>query len=223
MAGLPDILLYSHVGQSHAVLHGAATRKNRFLWAVSAEEEFAEEIDALTAIVGKVDVVLAGHSWIAFRRVLGSVDWINPGVIGMPAHDGTQRGWFAMLSPGRPPEFHPVIYNADAAAASMIRARLLQGCHQSLLSGYWPSEDILPAGLRRGEALLRLASGASELKPRHFADSCVPRLTQALRRVFAALKRRIDGYPALQNIDDATANHPLPLKHTSCREGAAGR
>ena len=39
-------------------------------------------------------------------------------------------------------------YDAQGAADDMAQAGLPQGYRDGLLSGYWPSEDVLPADLR---------------------------------------------------------------------------
>ena len=39
-------------------------------------------------------------------------------------------------------------YNAAAAQVAMQAAGLTQGYDRALLSGYWPSEDVLPQALR---------------------------------------------------------------------------
>merc|ERR1712012_3170 len=49
-----------------------------------------------------IDGVISGHSGIPFVRFVPAGHkrlWLNAGVIGMPANDGTSRGWFAMLKP----------------------------------------------------------------------------------------------------------------------------
>lgn len=67
----------------------------------------------------------------------------------MPEHDGRQETWFAVLRDGVP-EVRALAYDAGAAHAAMQAAGLTQGYDQALLSGYWPSEDVLPQDLRLG-------------------------------------------------------------------------
>ncbi len=154
MAALPDVVTFQHAGKRAAVIHGGVTDVARFLFSVSSEEAFAEEIAALEALVGAVELVFAGHSGIAFERQIGAVTWVNAGAIGMPQHDGQRETRFAILEDGTP-EIRTLTYDAQTAHAEMISAGLTQGYDRALLSGHWPSEDVLPQELRLGV----LASG----------------------------------------------------------------
>jgi len=150
MADLPDVIRFTWQGQRVAVLHGGATNVARFLWPVSPEEAgFAEEIRALESLSGPVDIVLAGHCGIAFAREVDGRRWINAGVIGMPPHDGRAETRFAILS-GSGAVFHRLGYDHQAARAAMVQAGLTQGYQDSLQTGVWPSEDVLPKEMRRG-------------------------------------------------------------------------
>lgn len=140
-------------GRRLAVLHGGATEINRFLFPATPEGVLATEI-AATGCEG----VLAGHCGIPFARRVGEGVWINAGAIGMPAHDGTPRVWFSLLTPrgeGLEVSFHALHYDHAGAAAAMRRARLAEGYAAALETGLWPSEDVLPQAdrARRGVAL----------------------------------------------------------------------
>ena len=150
MGALPDVVRFVHGGRRVAVIHGGMTDIARFVWSVSDAAVFVEEVSAVQALTGPVDTVVAGHSGIAFAREVAGVGWINAGVIGMPAHDGGQDTSFAILSE-RGVEFLPLRYDAAAAFADMQEAGLRQGYDRALLSGRWPSEDLLPDQLRLGD------------------------------------------------------------------------
>lgn len=154
MGGLPDIITFWHHGRRCAVIHGGVTQISRFIWEVSSEEVFAEEIEYLQEVVGPFDMIVAGHSGVPFQRRIGGVDWLNAGVIGMPPNDGTPQVRFALLAEGRA-EIHRLSYDYEAAVAAMCAKGLTQGYHTALQTGYWPSEDVLPPALRRSA----LASG----------------------------------------------------------------
>lgn len=151
MAGLPDMVTFRQGGRRFAVIHGGATDVSRFLWPVSPEAEFAEEVEFVQSVAGGVEGIVAGHCGLAFRRRVAGVDWINAGVIGLPANDGRSQTRFAILKDGRA-EFHALSYDHAAARAAMAAAGLTQGYDTALESGYWPSEDVLPPGLRRRAA-----------------------------------------------------------------------
>lgn len=148
MAGLPDIGTFVQDDRRYAVIHGGVTDIARFLWPSSDTSDFQVEIDALEAIVGPVDGIVAGHSGIPFHRRIGTHHWINAGVIGMPPHDGRPDTRYAVLSEGDV-KFHRLAYDHGAARKRMEDAGLVQGYHQALQDGIWPSEDVLPNELRR--------------------------------------------------------------------------
>lgn len=133
--GLPD-------GRRLAVIHGGASDISRFLFASTDAAILAEEI----AETG-CDGVVAGHCGIPFVRDVGTGLWLNAGAIGMPAHDGTPRVWFSILTPepdGLRVEIRPLAYDQAGAAAAMRSARLPEGYAAGLETGLWPSEDVLP-------------------------------------------------------------------------------
>lgn len=148
MAGLPDVITFQHQGLRFVVIHGGVRDISRFLWPASPVEEFVDEIRALEDVIGRVDVVLAGHSGLAFARDIGRHRWINAGVIGMPPHDGRAQTRYAVIS-GQGVTFHRLSYDAEGAAAAMEAGGLTQGYHTALRSGIWPNEDVLPVEMRR--------------------------------------------------------------------------
>ena len=149
MAEAPDIATFDHCGARYAVIHGGISDIARFVWPVSAMEIFEEEWRLIEAAVGPVDHVVAGHIGFPFVKQLRTGTWINAGVIGMPPHDGERASRYAMLTDGSV-EISALDYDADAAAQDMAAAGLPEGYRDGLLSGYWPSEDVLPPELRRG-------------------------------------------------------------------------
>lgn len=147
MGGLPDMAVFTHEGARHAVIHGGLSDISRFLWPVSPDAELQEEIALIEAATGPVDRVLAGHCGMAFTRQIGAVEWVNAGVIGMPPNQGRVETGYAILDQGV--TLHDLAYDHTAAHGAMVAAGLTQGYHDALLSGYWPSEDVLPSSLRR--------------------------------------------------------------------------
>ncbi|MDN3566093.1 metallophosphoesterase family protein [Paeniroseomonas aquatica] len=157
MAGLPRRIEVMLGGRRLAAVHGGAAVINRFLFASEPEECLAGEIAATGA-----EGVLAGHCGLPFTRQVGGRLWHNAGAIGMPANDGTPRGWFSLLTPGPRGlrvEHRALAYDHAGAAAAMRRAGLAAGYADCLGSGLWPSCDVLPAAelARRGQPI---AAGA---------------------------------------------------------------
>ena len=94
-----------------------------------------------------MDHIIAGHAGVPFVTCTPQGRWINAGVIGMPPHDGQQDTRFAVLQGGEV-RIENLAYDAQGAADDMAQAGLPQGYRDGLLSGYWPSEDVLPEDLR---------------------------------------------------------------------------
>ena len=145
---LPRLGAFVHQDRRYAVIHGGLTAINRFLWPSSDTADFEAEIAAIESEMGPVNGVVAGHSGIPFHRWIGTHHWINAGVIGLPPHDARPATRYAVLENGDV-KFHRLDYDHTAARAAMEAAGLTQGYHETLETGVWPSEDILPQPLRR--------------------------------------------------------------------------
>lgn len=151
MGEMTELAVFKHAGKRYAVIHGGMTDVSRYLWPVSPEDHFREEIDAIQVEIGDIDGVIAGHCGIAFEKRIDDCHWINPGAIGMPPNDGHSDTRYAILSEsGLRIERLP--YAHYSASASMEAAGLTQGYEKALGSGYWPSEEILPRQLRKRSA-----------------------------------------------------------------------
>ena len=148
MAKCPDLLTFTTNGLRAVVLHGGVSDVARFLWPTDPVAAFQSEIDAVARLCGPVDLVFAGHAGLVFERQIGPVRWLNAGVIGMPAHDGTQATRFIHWTAGA----HAVRrleYDHVGAAASAVAGGYPQPYARALSTGLWPSEDVLPEALRR--------------------------------------------------------------------------
>ena len=141
MAGLPKYLTFRYCGLRFRVLHGGGRETNRFVFA-SDRAALADEVEEADA-----DVVIAGHAGLPFVTEFNETAWINPGVIGMPANDGTPDGWFGLIQAERDGisvSLHRLAYDYAAAAGAMRRSGHANGYARTLITGIWPSHDILP-------------------------------------------------------------------------------
>jgi hypothetical protein len=158
MAALPQRIDLVLAGHRIAVVHGAPSRINRFVFASTPDPEIAAEL-TLTGAEG----VIGGHCGVPFTRQIGTLLWHNTGAIGMPANDGTPRGWFSLLTPcgdGIEIRHLPLNYNHRGAAQSMRAAGLPVDYADTMESGIWPSFDVLPA-TEQGQTGRALALGSS--------------------------------------------------------------
>ena len=153
MRGLPRRLVFSLAGRRLAAIHGGVAQINRYVFPATGAADKLAEIEASGA-----EGVIAGHCGLPFTEILAGRLWHNAGVIGLPANDGTPRVWFSTLSPGPEGlviEHHALAYDHGGAAAAM-RARGLPAAYaESLGTGLWPADDVMPEADRRnrGRAL----------------------------------------------------------------------
>lgn len=155
MAGLPNAAQFRWQGLDCRVLHGGVDAVSRFIFASQTAV-----IDAELAKAG-ADLVIGGHAGIPFVSKRKRGTWFNAGVIGMPANDGTPDGWYGLLTPtadGVDVSLHRLAYDTRAAAASMRRWAYADSYAKSLVTGIWPSFDVLPETER--------AATGKRLKPR---------------------------------------------------------
>jgi predicted phosphodiesterase len=147
LAGLPRRIDLRIGMWSFAAIHGAAHSINEFIFAGTPESAKAKSLDLLGC-----DGVIGGHCGLPFTDQVGERLWHNPGVIGMPANDGTPRVWFSLVTPsesGLCIERRALAYDHEAARAAMRRAELPQCYQEALITGLWPSLDVLPQRERR--------------------------------------------------------------------------
>lgn len=151
MDGLPDRIVFEHADRRWAMVHGGASDISAFVWPTAGDAQIAAEIALLVEQVGPVDGVIAGHSGIAMIRQVGGVTWFNPGALGMPGHDGSAEVRYGMLDADGP-RIARLAYDPTPEVAAMQADGLTQGYERALASGWWPSEDTLPEGIRRARA-----------------------------------------------------------------------
>jgi predicted phosphodiesterase len=172
MAGLPRTLWFRFHGLRFRVIHGGVNQINRFLFA-SEKTALAEELAKASA-----DVVIAGHAGVPFIERFGGGVWFNPGVIGMPANDGTPETWYGLMraEPGVVRlSLRRLAYDHLSAAAAMRRSGHGNGYARCLVTGHWPSLDILPPAeraatgvrLRRKTLSIAAAGVSTELRGKY--------------------------------------------------------
>lgn len=156
LAGLPRHLDALVGGRRLRVVHGGVGAINQFVFATTPLAEKRRQL-ALVAADG-CDGIVGGHSGMPFTQVIDGRLWHNAGVVGMPANDGTARGWYSVLTPARGAleiSHHAFAYDHEAAMAAMARGGYPAEYRAALASGIWPSGDVLPAHERtvQGAAL----------------------------------------------------------------------
>jgi hypothetical protein len=94
------------------------------------------------------DIIIGGHCGLPFADSRGDKLWINAGVIGMPANDGSEEVWFLTLDKGEQDEvnykFHRLSYDNKRASELMKKNGLPQSYADTLITGIWDNCEILP-------------------------------------------------------------------------------
>lgn len=155
MRELPQTLTFELAKRRLAVVHGGVSQINRFLFASTSAEDKLTELNLFDV---PVDGLIAGHCGIPFGQIVAGKAWLNAGVIGMPANDGTREGWYLLIEPVEgqlKAHWHRLNYPADLTRQTMLNAGLTSGYADTIINGLWPSEDVLPAAEKRnrGKAL----------------------------------------------------------------------
>lgn len=142
LQSLPHFLEFSYSEKNFFVLHGSYDNTSEFIFKSSPWEIKKRIFQAV-----KADVILSGHCGLPFYQQKDQKLWLNAGVIGMPANDGTPRVWFAILNDeGRDFSFEilPLNYDYHKAAKFIEDKPLPQTYKDTLKSGIWDNCEILP-------------------------------------------------------------------------------
>lgn len=150
-ANLPTSIIFTVANKKAQVVHGSATAINQFIFPSTSTDEFNKQFAESGA-----DIIIAGHSGLPFTKKIDDKVWLNAGAIGMPPNDGTQQTWYSMLYPEDNTikiDLLPLDYDHVSAKNKMIAAELNTPYAHALLSGLWPSMDVLPEEERQQQGL----------------------------------------------------------------------
>lgn len=142
LQSLPHYIDFTFADRTCRVLHGSMEGIADFVFSSSDWHKKANSFEKCGA-----DVILAGHCGIPFADGQGDRLWLNAGVIGMPANDGSQQVWYMLLeetADGLTYAFCRLDYDCATANALMLSAGLPQSYAATLLSGIWDNCEILP-------------------------------------------------------------------------------
>jgi predicted phosphodiesterase len=154
MKSLPRLIEFQFQSSRFSLVHGSVTSINQFIFPSTEVKIKLAQINQ-----GDTDVVIGGHSGIPFGQSFvddasKSKVWLNSGVIGMPANDGTADGWYMLIEAansrgnstghsGYRVSWHRLTYDAITSQETTQKAGMVEYAN-SLTTGLWPSMDILP-------------------------------------------------------------------------------
>lgn len=145
MRDLPRTIDFRLAGLRCKVVHGSVDSINEFVF--ESDDKSAKLVQIHAA---DTDVIVGGHAGIPFGQTIEDRHWLNAGVIGMPANDGTPDGWFMLLeatNDGLQVSWHRLDYDHETASRGTIAAGMPE-YGRALADGLWPSQDILPPAER---------------------------------------------------------------------------
>jgi predicted phosphodiesterase len=155
MRALPQHIRFCYGAHTVQVVHGSYHGVSDYVFASTPWALKAGQLADAQA-----DVILAGHCGLPFGNARDGLHWLNAGVIGMPANDGTPRVWYMVLDTqpnGRLTyQHHALDYDYTQAAHLMREHHLPEAYALTLSSGIWDNCDILPAAetAQQGQPLL---------------------------------------------------------------------
>lgn len=147
MESLPNHILFDYVSKKVGVLHGAVENVSEFIFESTSKDIKLKNFKSLDA-----EVILAGHCGLPFSQVIEEKLWLNPGVIGMPANDGTPRVWYILLEEGdgQLKYTHQYLeYDFQKSYELMKSNHLPMEYADTLVSGLWDNMEILPKAERQ--------------------------------------------------------------------------
>ena len=141
---LPENIQFDFGHHRISIVHGSWFQTSEFIFQSTPWETKADNFKA-----SKSDVIIAGHCGLPFADVHDNLYWLNAGVIGMPANDGTSRVWFMTLELDSTGQlmymFHTLEYDYETSANLMLQNGLPASYAKTLSTGIWDNCEILPA------------------------------------------------------------------------------
>lgn len=142
MEKLPHHLRFQYGGKRAYVFHGAYTNPSEFVFRSTPWDQKLPNFEQAQA-----DLLLAGHCGLPFHHEQDQHLWLNAGVIGMPANDGTSRVWYMVLDVEQGSlvyRHQPFQYAHEQAALLMEQHKLPREYSETLKTGFWDNCEILP-------------------------------------------------------------------------------
>ena len=148
---IPENISFDFGGKKITVVHGNYGNVSEFIFKSNANRS-KENSFQLT----QSDVIIAGHCGLPFHQTIKRKLWLNPGVIGMPANDGTTRVWYMLLEieKGELKYTHRSFdYDYKKAQQLMFKNHLPEEYADTLSSGIWDNMEILPELEKMGQGI----------------------------------------------------------------------
>lgn len=151
IATIPEYISFEYGGKKITVVHGNYGNTSEFIFKSNASDSKEKCFEHTES-----DVIIAGHCGLPFHQTIKEKLWLNPGVIGMPANDGTTRVWYMLLEilDGELKYTHRSFeYDYTTAQQLMFKNHLPEEYADTLSSGIWDNMEILPEIEKMGQGI----------------------------------------------------------------------
>ena len=151
MKTIPEYICFHYGTKKVTIVHGNYGNTSEFIFASNADDSKQNTFKATNS-----DVIVAGHCGLPFHQTIKNNLWLNPGVIGMPANDGTPRVWYMILNMEDEMltyTHHSFEYDAITAQKLMYKNHLPEAYGDTLTSGIWDNMEILPEIEKMGQGI----------------------------------------------------------------------
>lgn len=139
---LPHHLKFQYADKRVIVVHGSCFQVSEFIFKSTPWKMKAPNFKATSS-----DVIIAGHCGLPFHDQHQEKLWLNPGVIGMPANDGTPDVWYMILEDSDNSfnfTHKTLAYNYKLTSKLMQNGLLPEEYSRTIITGIWDNTEILP-------------------------------------------------------------------------------
>lgn len=139
---LPHHIQFRYGTKKVVLVHGSWMHTSEFIFKSTPWPVKQQSFEATGA-----DIIVGGHCGLPFADEQAGRLWINAGVIGMPANDGTARVWAAVMEQENSSVqyyFHTYGYDHLQASALMRHHGLPPSYADTLHTGIWDNCETLP-------------------------------------------------------------------------------
>ncbi|MFY9243358.1 MAG: metallophosphoesterase family protein [Polaribacter sp.] len=140
---LPNHITFKYADKKVTVVHGSYFNVSEFIYKSTDWEVKKPNFEAT-----KSDVIIAGHCGLPFHHQKKEQLWLNPGVIGMPANDGSPAVWYVILDDSNNSfnfTHKTLEYKYKLTSKLMQNGLLPEEYSRTIITGIWDNTEILPA------------------------------------------------------------------------------
>lgn len=146
---LPRYFRFHYAGKTVQVVHGTYSNISEFVFKSTPWEVKQAEFHKTES-----EVIIAGHCGLPFYHQADNYLWLNPGVIGMPANNGSPKVWYVIMEDADNLlsfQHHSFSYNHLKTFRFMLKNKLPKAYADTLLTGIWDNMEILPPAEREAK------------------------------------------------------------------------